>query len=337
MHTEHAINGSDAPRPTGPGSPSPTGADLDSVPVLWQLQVSHYVEKVRWALDYKRIPHIRRSLLPGLHAVTTKRVSGDTSTAPVLTLDGRSIGDSTRIIAAIEERWPQPPLYPEDEAQRRRALELEDFFDEELGPHIRRAFYHEMLPRPELVVPLFTAGRRRAPRALLRAGFPVLRAAMRRRFEINAESAAHSRAKVVAAMNRLEREISASGYLVGDSFTVADLTAAALFYGVARPPEFPYPMVAVDDLPDSWREFLDTLAHRPGGQWVAQMYRQHRGQSAELTTVDTNKAPHPDAANGQSTGNREPVSTSQTAFPHLTPPHDRLPVGRTAAREHDPA
>ena len=31
------------------------------LPVLWQLQVSHYVEKVRWALDYKRVPHIRRS------------------------------------------------------------------------------------------------------------------------------------------------------------------------------------------------------------------------------------------------------------------------------------
>ena len=337
MHTELAINSSDVPRPTGLSSPTPTGAYPDSVPVLWQLQVSHYVEKVRWALDYKRIPHIRRSLLPGLHAVTTKRVSGDTSTAPVLTLYGRSIGDSTRIIAAIEERWPQPPLYPEDEAQRRRALELEEFFDEELGPHIRRAFYHELLSRPELVVPLFTQGRRRAPRALLRAGFPALRVAMRRRFEINAESAAHSRAKVVAAMNRLEREISASGYLVGDSFTVADLTAAALFYSVARPPEFPYPMVAVADLPDSWREFLDSLAHRPGGQWVAQMYRRHRGQSAELTTGEINKAPHPDTANGQSTGNREPVSNSQTAFPNLTPSLDRLPVGTTATGEHDPA
>ncbi|MBV9800523.1 MAG: glutathione S-transferase N-terminal domain-containing protein, partial [Solirubrobacterales bacterium] len=174
-------------------------------PVLWQLQISHYVEKVRWALDYKRVPHIRRSLLPGVHVVKTKRLSGDTSTAPVLTLDGRSIGDSTRIIAAIEERWPQPPLYPEDPAQRRRALELEEFFDEELGPHIRRAFYHELLPRPELVVPLFTQGRRRAPRALLRGGFPVLRMAMKRRFNISAESAAHSRAKMVAAMDRLER------------------------------------------------------------------------------------------------------------------------------------
>ena len=279
------------PRRVHPGQLSPdTEATVDSsdredlvLPVLWQLQISHYVEKVRWALDYKRVPHIRRSLLPGLHAVKSKRLTGDISTAPVLTLDGLSIGDSTRIIAAIEERWPEPPLYPEDEAQRHRALELEDFFDEELGPHIRRAFYHELLPQPELVVPLFTQGRRRAPRALLRACFPVLRVAMRRRFEISAESAAHSRAKMVAAMDRLEREISASGYLVGDSFTVADLTAAALFYGVARPSEFPYPMVAFNDLPDSWREFLGSLAQRPGGQWLTQMYRRHRGHSAELT------------------------------------------------------
>src|SRR6187200_16551 len=130
---------------------SESGQSTEGVPVLWQLQVSHYVEKVRWALDYKRVPHIRRSLLPGIHIREAKRRTGDTSTAPVLTLDERSIGDSTRIIAAIEQRWPQP-------AQRRRALELEEFFDEELGPHIRRAFYYELLAHPELLVPLFTHG-----------------------------------------------------------------------------------------------------------------------------------------------------------------------------------
>jgi glutathione S-transferase len=140
-------NGHDAPSAVDPGDHS----DL-SVPVLWQVQVSHYVEKVRWALDYKRVPHVRRSLLPGLHAVKAKRLTGDTSTAPVLTLDARSIRDSTRIIAEIEERWLRPPLYPEDPAQRRRALQLEEFFDEELGPHIRRAFYHELLPQPNLVL-----------------------------------------------------------------------------------------------------------------------------------------------------------------------------------------
>jgi len=105
---------------------------------------------------------------------------------------------------------------------------------------------------------------------------------MRRRFEISATAAANSRAKMVAAMDRLEREISPSGYLVGDRFTVADLTAAALFYPVPRPARFPYAMVADADLPDSFREFVDSLARRPGGQWVAQIYRQHRGASAEL-------------------------------------------------------
>jgi glutathione S-transferase len=252
------------------------------IPVLWQLQLSHYVEKARWALDYKRVPHVRRSLLPGLHLLKAKRLTGDISTTPVLTIDGWSIGDSTRIIAAIEELWPQPPLYPEDPASRGRALELEEFFDEQLGPHIRRAFYNELLPHPQLVVPLFTEGRPLAKRAGLRAGFPMLRVAMRRRFEISAESAAHSRAKIVAAMDRLEREMSASGFLVGDSFTIADLTAAALFYPVARPPEFQYRMVADDDLPDSWRDFVNGLAQRPGGQWVAEIYRRHRRASAEL-------------------------------------------------------
>jgi len=249
-------------------------ADGDRLPVLWQLQISHYNEKVRWALDHKRIPHLRRSLLPGLHAIKARRLTGEVETTPVLTLEGRSIGDSTRIIAALEQRWPQPPLYPEDEAQCRRALELEEFFDEELGPHVRRAAYHELLPHSDEVVPLFTHDQRLPARILVRATFPLLRGLMRRKMRIDAPTAARSREKTEAAMDRLEEEIGPSGYLIGDSFSVADLTAAALFYPVARPPEYPYP--SVTDPPDSARQFLDPLAERPGGQWVAEMYRRHR-------------------------------------------------------------
>ena len=247
---------------------------MNDLPVLWQLQISHYNEKVRWALDHKRIPHVRRSLLPGVHSLKAKRLTGDIDTTPVLTLDGRSIGDSTHIIAALEERWPQPPLYPEDPAQRRRALDLEDFFDEKLGPHIRRAVYQELLAYPEMVVPLFTNGQRLPARILVRATFPLLRVGMRQRMRINAAAAEKSRRRTEEAMDRLEDEIGPSGYLVGDEFTVADLTAAALFYPVARPPEYPYP--SVTDPPASAREFLDPLARRPGGEWVSEMFRRHR-------------------------------------------------------------
>ncbi len=120
------------------------------LPVLWQLQVSHFNEKVRWALDLKRIPHRRRSLLVGWHAIAARRLTGH-DTTPVLTLDGRSISDST---------------------------------------------------------------------------------------------------------------------------SIADLTAAALFYPVVRPANFPYPLVGQP--PPDAQELLDSLAGRPGGRWVADIYARHR-------------------------------------------------------------
>jgi glutathione S-transferase len=248
--------------------------DARNLPVLWQLELSHYNEKVRWALDHKRIPHIRRSLLPGVHIFATRRLTGSVATTPVLTLDGRSIGDSTRIIAALEERWPEPPLYPAGGQPRRRALELEDYFDEELGPHVRRAVYHVLLEHPELVVPLFAHGQRLPARLLLSASFPVLRLVIRQRLTVNEAVALDSRRRAVAAMDRLEREIGPSGYLVGDRFTVADLTAASLLYPVVRPPQFPYP--SVTEVPAEGREFLDALARRPGGRWVTEIYARHR-------------------------------------------------------------
>src|SRR5207247_7582325 len=92
-------------------------------PVLWHLKMSHYNEKARWALDYKGIPHVRSALVPGRHRDKAQKLSGG-ETFPVLELDGEAIGDSTRIIEALERRHPEPPLYPSDPDARTRALAL---------------------------------------------------------------------------------------------------------------------------------------------------------------------------------------------------------------------
>ena len=52
---------------------------------LIQFPYSHYNEKVRWALDHKRVPHRRRNLLPGPHAFLVKRLSSQTQ-VPLLRL-----------------------------------------------------------------------------------------------------------------------------------------------------------------------------------------------------------------------------------------------------------
>src|SRR3954454_18562690 len=120
-------------------------------PVLWHLKVSHYNEKARWALDYKRLPHVRRAAVPGRHARIAQGL-GAGRTFPVLELDGDVLGDSTVIIEALERRYPEPPLYPDDPAERRRALAIGDFFDEELGPSLRLLVLEHMLPDPPLLL-----------------------------------------------------------------------------------------------------------------------------------------------------------------------------------------
>ena len=104
-------------------------------PLLWHIPLSHFSEKVRWTLDYKRIAH-RRHVLGPEYLIRAWRATGH-GKLPILFLDGRPIGDSTHIIAALEERTPDPPIYPADTAARQRALALEDYFDEQLGPAVR--------------------------------------------------------------------------------------------------------------------------------------------------------------------------------------------------------
>jgi glutathione S-transferase len=87
--------------------PSPDGEDL---PLLWHIPFSHFNEKVRWALDFKGIPHRRRCLGPD-YLIKAWRATGH-GTLPILFLDGAPVGDSTAIIAALEERQPEPALYP---------------------------------------------------------------------------------------------------------------------------------------------------------------------------------------------------------------------------------
>src|SRR4051794_9185192 len=98
-----------------------------SEPVLWHISISHYSEKARWALDFKRVPHRRRAIPGGFHMIAALAVTrGAGYMFPILELDGETISDSTAIIGALERRYPEPALYPEDPVERRRALDLED-------------------------------------------------------------------------------------------------------------------------------------------------------------------------------------------------------------------
>ena len=208
-----------------------------------------------------------------------KRLWGGT-TLPVLELDGEAIGDSTEIIAALERRQPESPLYPADPEARRRALELEDFFDEELGPYTRLLLIHRMLADRHLVQGAFAPDLSRSRRIIGRATWPLVRRGVIADMGIDELSVDHAFQAVRAAGRRFQDELQPSGYLVGDGFTVADLTLAALVAPVVAPEEFPYPQ------PQRGHPLIapvvDALAESGLPAWSREIYARHRGRSAEV-------------------------------------------------------
>ena len=262
-------------------------------PTLWQIKVSHYNEKVRWALDYKRVPHRRIAPWPLFGSLPAAWLMTRKPTFPVLRLDGRTIGDSTAIIAALEERYPDPPLYPADPAERARALALEDFFDEQLAPYVRRLAWFHLSPHPRAFFTAAFPDSSPLLRAAFRPGAFAISRIVKARYRVDAETAAEARRKVVEAMERIEAEVGSSGYLVGDAFSIADLTAAALATPIVGPPERPY--LPPQEQPEPLYSFAAELRARPAGRWVFEMYRGHRGISAEVKRGSAAPAPPPAA------------------------------------------
>jgi glutathione S-transferase len=249
-------------------------------PLLWHIPFSHFSEKVRWALDYKRIAH-RRKVLGADYLIRAWRATGH-GTLPILFLDDRAIGDSTHIIAALEDRHPEPPLYPGDAPGRQRALALEDHFDEQLGPALRAAvvtplFRHD----PDLALRVLTTGMPDKAYQRLRPLARIFPAFYRFRHKISDAKLETNRATVNAALDRIEQERQGRAYLVGDAFTVADLTAAALLGALLQPPEIQYPLRV--ELPPYLQDYRATLLQHPATQWAAGIYRLHRSRSAEVS------------------------------------------------------
>jgi glutathione S-transferase len=245
-------------------------------PTLWHIPISHYAEKVRWALAIKDVEHRRLAPPPGGHIpVALALTRGRQMTIPILQLDGRTIGDSTAIIAALEERYPEPPLYPSDIRERARALALEDYFDENTGPAVRQLAFHAFRADQERFTEIAA---RTAPAPLARLG-PLLGAygrvytALRWKAR-DEEAAARNRVAIRAAAERIESELGDREYLVGDRFSVADLTAAALLYPLVLPEGGP---LGGTEPPAELAAFRAELGDdRPAFAWVREMYRRHR-------------------------------------------------------------
>jgi glutathione S-transferase len=248
---------------------------------LLQFPYSHYNEKARWALDWKRIPHARIDYLPGPHEPQIRRLTGQ-SMVPVLRDGERLLPGSAAIVDELERRFPEPPLYPADPALRERALALQREFDDEVGPRVRRALFAVLVREPDYLAHLFSHRRSWLVRRGYRALMPVARRMILASMQLDdARAVEESVAASFAALERVAAASASTGQLVGDRFTIADLTAAALLAPLV---ELEHPdMNRPRPIPASLAAFYAQFVDHPGSAWVREQYRRHRPPSCAIS------------------------------------------------------
>lgn len=246
---------------------------MDDITLL-QFRYSPYNEKVRWALDLKRVPHQRRSLLPGPHAPTVLRRTKQTAT-PILELDGRWLAGSAVIVAALDERFSTPPLRPSTAPEEAEARAVEQRFDDGFVPRMRRAALAALMTDPTAMCNLFGEGRGPLALTLFRAAFPVGRILINKGNGIaGPETIEDGKRACGEALDFVAAKSAGTGYLVGDSFSSADLAAAAGLAMVFPPPGSP--MDPLRPQPKASQNLVDAWRAHPGIRWVQRIYAEHR-------------------------------------------------------------
>src|SRR5439155_19270186 len=99
--------------------------------ILYSYNVSPYAAKVRAALRYKGLP-FREEIVHPLGRRRLRKLSGQLLVPVLVDRDGTVVHDSTRILAYLDEKYPERSLTPADPGERARARLLEELADEGL-------------------------------------------------------------------------------------------------------------------------------------------------------------------------------------------------------------
>ena len=253
---------------------------------LIQFNFSHFNEKLRWALDFKGLPHTRQSLMPGPHVAVVKPLTGETQ-VPVLVVsregeDDLVMNETSKVINWLEETYPDPALYPADPNLRTEALALQARFDETVGPFIRLCIFYAMFQDGPYARAVFTNGQPFLTALGYKAIFPIGKMLVRSAYDLTPERNEEGIRIVSAALDEVAEKSSKTGYLVGDQFSIADLTAASLLMLTGFPDEIQF------DMPEAKSKVMKDWFARwdghPGQVWVRKIWKENRPQSAELSS-----------------------------------------------------
>lgn len=246
---------------------------------LVTIPISHFCEKARWALDYAEVRYHESAHLPLFHLVAVRRAGGK-RTVPVLKTPHGTLRQSTDIVRFADRHLPpERRLYPERDVEAIDRLVAE--LDKELGVDTRLWAYAQVMPNPELGRRIGMYGAPRGERFVASSAYPLVARVMKQELRITPDNETRATERIDRWLDRLDGELAdGRPYLMGDRFTAADLTFAALCAPIVGPGEYHVPLPKPDQLSPEAAERMRAWRERPSGRHALEMFRRHRQPSA---------------------------------------------------------
>lgn len=193
--------------------------------VFYQIPISHFCEKVHWALDFKGLPYRPVSVNP----FTRKELASisEAKQVPVIRHGAQVVCESSAIVSYLDEICPDPPLVPEKEPERRECLEIERIADQEIGPAVRRLAY-DTLTSDRAMFKRLMLPKKGAVRLLNPFKAPLMTITLKWHFGITRKSCERDRVSLSRRIAGLQERLDGRGHFVGDTLTIADIAVASL-------------------------------------------------------------------------------------------------------------
>lgn len=258
----------------------PVVIDCPAVLRLITIPISHYCEKARWALERAGIPYREERHVQGVHQIVAWRAGGKITVPVLVTADG-VIGESTEILAWVDERTPpERRLFPAEAVARDEVACLCRRLDEGLGPRGRRLMYIHMLADPKLALRFNNAGVPGWEDRFIRYGWPLAQRYVKRVLDIRPGIEIEDEAAVWREFDFVAGLLSdGRPYLCGERFGAADVTFAALSASVIVPPEYGVPLPQPNVLSPGMAALVERAREHPAGRYALTLFAEHRRET----------------------------------------------------------
>lgn len=203
-----------------------------SAVVLHQWEISPFCQKVSRMLRFKGI-HFETVNYNGVLAAKVPLLS-KVGKVPVLDINGERIQDSTRIARYLDETYPDLPLlYPTDPMLKAYVELWEDWADELLYFY---EVYFRISDADALNQALAIAAQGRPGHEVFLMK-PLLKISLSMQVKMQGlgrMAKADIEAEFIRHLDRIELVLQQTGWLVGDSQTLADIAVAAQLFEIRR-------------------------------------------------------------------------------------------------------